>query len=74
MFNEYKITQRRPTNEIESDDTAEPITKRVLLYGWDGVNKTRIVVDTNGYLIVVPSDISPVTGNPIGLLLTLTYS
>ena len=74
MFEEYKNTQRRVTNEIESDDTAEPVTKRVLLYGWSGADKLRVVVDGNGYLVVVPSDLAAVTGNPLGILMAITVS
>ena len=74
MIDEYKITHRRPTNEIESDDTALPITKRVLMYGFTGTTKTRIVVDSSGYLVVVPSDLAAVTGSPLGLLLSITVS
>lgn len=52
--NEYRYENRRPTDELESDDTALPETKRVLLYGWDyiGLQKVRVAVDVNGYLRV----------------------
>jgi len=45
---EYKETLRRATNELESDDSNTPITKRVLCYLWDGANKVRLSCDASG--------------------------
>jgi len=49
-FDEYKLTHTRPTDELESDDSATPTTKRVMLYGWDGTNKVRLACDATGAL------------------------
>jgi hypothetical protein len=48
--NEYRYENRRPTDELESDDTALPIAKKVLLYGWTGTAKIRINVTAAGLL------------------------
>ena len=50
----YKETNRRSTDEWETDDTASPDTKRVLMYGWDSGTsaKIRVAVTATGYLKV----------------------
>jgi len=50
MQDVYKQTHGRTTNEIENDeDTIN--TKRVSLWGYDGVNKVKIKVDASGNLV-----------------------
>ena len=49
---EYKLTKKRTTNELEYDDVTTPPTKRTLLYGWDGTNKQRVAVTNTGLLKV----------------------
>ncbi len=41
----------------------------------DGTGRWRITIDNTGHLVsTIITAIIPVTGNPIGLLLALTYS
>jgi hypothetical protein len=54
---EYKITHRRTTNELEHEDASDPLTKRVLLYGWDGSNKVRIAADNSGNVKIDPTNL-----------------
>jgi len=46
-MDEYKLTPKRVTNELESDDTTTP-TKKVQLWGWDGTSKVKVAVDADG--------------------------
>jgi hypothetical protein len=48
---DYKLTHRRTTNELETETSSTPDTKRVLVYGWDGTAKERLAVDTSGKLV-----------------------
>ena len=54
---EYKVTHRRTTNELEHEDASDPLTKRVLLYGWDGSSKVRLSVDASGYVKIDPTNL-----------------
>ncbi|MFA5133089.1 MAG: hypothetical protein WC444_07220 [Candidatus Paceibacterota bacterium] len=56
---DYKFTHRRPTNELETENTSSPDTKRVLLYGWDTstLAKVRLAVDASGNVKIDPTGI-----------------
>jgi len=59
QMDDTRLTRTRPTNELESDQSAAPITKRVLLYGWDSVSmsKVRLSVDASGLVKIDPTAI-----------------
>ena len=51
MDEEYRLTKKRITDELETDDTTV-ISKDVLMYGWDSSTsgKVRINVSSAGTL------------------------
>ena len=49
LDDEYKLTKKRITDELETDDTTV-ISKDVLMYGWDGSAKVRVNVTSAGTL------------------------
>jgi hypothetical protein len=48
---EYKLTKKRTTDELENDETTVN-TKNISLYGWDGSSKVKIAVTSAGLLKV----------------------
>ena len=48
---EYRLTKKRTTDELENDSTTVD-SKDVSMYGWDGAAKVRVAVTAAGLLKV----------------------
>jgi len=52
MMDDTRLTNTRPTDELETENSSTPETKRVILYGWSGTEKVRVAVTAAGLLRV----------------------